>query len=66
VPCCDIEHLYGLPWRGDLLRGNARRQGEHGSHVARELDPNAIVRRECVIRGLFIGVVAAGPRRVAR
>ena len=54
VSRCDIENLCWLAWCGDVRRGDARRNGEHGSHVARELDPDVIVRRECVIGGAAV------------
>ena len=54
VPCCDIENLGRLAGSGYVRRGDARRQGEHGSHVAREFDPHVVVRRERVIGGAAV------------
>ena len=43
-----------LASRGNVRRGDACWQGKFGSHVACELEPDVVVRRECVIGGAAV------------
>ena len=54
VPSGDVENLRMLAGAGHVRRGDACWQGEHRGCVACELDPDVVVRRECVIGGAAV------------